>query len=215
MLNYKSFVENGQVHANGMGLSNINQLELPKDFISGSVRVERNSLLTLEGCPSTIGGDLEANSNTLMTLEGGPTFINGYCDVANNRLTNLFKSPRMIGGMFNCAGNQITSIEGCPNEIDGNFLLGFNALTSLEGIHRQFKGGYLKGTINLDFNPIQSHILGLLLIPELQGIKVSMTTSDVAISAFAILIKHFNGDADVIDCQQELIEAGLKEFAQL
>ena len=57
-------------------------------------------------------------------------------------------------------------------------------------------------------NPIKSNILGLLQIKHLKTVKNSHP-------AFIILSKHLNGDKDILECQEELISNGYKEFAKL
>ena len=52
-------------------------------------------------------------------------------------------------------------------------------------------------------------LLGLLLIDGLQ--KVFLDNMKVRV----IINKHLKGDRDVFACQEELIEAGFEDFAQL
>jgi hypothetical protein len=128
--------------------------------------------------------------------------------VANNiELTSLKGSPEEIIGDFDCSANYLTSLEGAPSSIGGNFVCDYNAITSLHNIHKQIK--YIGGYANFEYNPIKSHVLGLLLI---KGLKyVYLTNGKVA----DIIDKHLSGDRDVFACQEELIEAGFEDYAQL
>lgn len=71
---------------------------------------------------------------------------------------------------------------------------------------------------------IKSHILGLILIKELKrvvlygGAKWGEHRPEGELrseAAIAILNKHLKGDRDVHACQEELLEAGLGEYAKL
>jgi hypothetical protein len=56
-----------------------------------------------------------------------------------------------------------------------------------------------------------SNILGLLLIKELDEIGIVPSHP-----AFEIVKRHFNDkNKDVLECQEELISNGYKEFAKL
>jgi hypothetical protein len=88
-------------------------------------------------------------------------------------------------------------------------------LKSLEGIHLHIKSiGYNagtsgRGTINFIRCPIESHVLGLLLIENLK--YVTLDNQKVK----TIINKYLDGSRDVFECQQELMDAGLDEYAQL
>lgn len=152
-----------------------------------------------QGLASTvIAGDLNCKYNFLRSLAGGPPEVRGNYNVQNNKLTSLEGVAHKIGGWLGLEGNN---------------------LTSLQGIHKLFKGGYIKEGIDISENPISSHILGLLLIPELTeiGFDVEEFTGQdkKLLDAVRIINKHLHFKGDVIDCQQEMISAGLKEYAQL
>lgn len=83
-----------------------------------------------------------------------------------------------------------------------------NLLTSLKGIHTQIT--QMCGRFSAIGNPIESHVLGLLLI---KGITtVLLDNWRVA----EILNRHLGkGRAGMLMAQEELIEAGFEKFAQL
>jgi hypothetical protein len=59
-------------------------------------------------------------------------------------------------------------------------------------------------------NPIKSHVLGLMLIDGLKTIRLDNKQVE------EILNRHLGkGRAGMLMAQEELIEAGLEEFAQL
>lgn len=66
---------------------------------------------------------------------------------------------------------------------------------------------------------IRSHILGLMLIKDLERVVITRTQGvwpsfDKLVKAVEIINKHLPG-GNIHEVQEELIEAGLKEFARL
>ena len=57
---------------------------------------------------------------------------------------------------------------------------------------------------------LKTHMLGILLIKDLK--KISFSDN---IEVQNIINKHLDGDRDILECQEELITNGLKEFAKL
>lgn len=69
------------------------------------------------------------------------------------------------------------------------------------------------GILNINNNPIESSVLGVLLIPGLKKFEM-----DNNLNVEKILNKYLpntRGKEAVVDCQNELIDAGLDDFAQL
>jgi len=112
-------------------------------------------------------------------------------------------------GNFICHSNRLTSLEGAPSSVGGAFYCSDNQLTSLEGIHLQIKK--IGGKFYCIDTRLKSHVLGLLLIKGLTRAELDDTRVE------AVLNKHLpsRGMRDVLEAQEELIEAGLEEFAQL
>jgi hypothetical protein len=166
-----------------------------------------NSLTSLVGAPKIVGRDFNLNMNLLTSLEGCPAFIGGGLYTFNNKLTTLKGAPKMVGGDFSCNSNLLTSLEHCPAHIGETFSVEYNKLTSLEGIHKHIK--FIGEGAIFTENLIKSHVLGLLLI---DGLKyISLDNKQVT----DIINKYLEGSRDVFDCQNELMDAGLDEYAQL
>jgi hypothetical protein len=94
-------------------------------------------------------------------------------------------------------------------------------LTSLQGIHKIAKN---LRHLDISGSPITSHILGLLRIPSLKyiwcnaykGDDTHNTPEQRAAQALRIVAKYINDESrDVMACQDELIDLGLDDFAQL
>jgi hypothetical protein len=173
------------------------------DFVINNLR-----LTSLAGMPKVLHGGVSCGTNNLETLYGAPEKVSDKFSCRHNKLTSLKGAPKSVGGYFNCEDNLISSLEGAPNTIAGVFYCSGNKLTSLKGIHKQIK--YIGDFATFDGNPIKSHMLGLLKIDGLRHIYY-IDNKPVQ----NIINKHLKGDKDIFACQEELIEAGFPEFAQL
>ena len=177
-------------------------------YTGTNVKLIYRHLTSLAGAPSQVNGDFNCTYNELETLEGGPNMVNGSFWCFNNRLVTLKGAPSSVGGCFYCDDNQLTSLEGVPSHVGGDFNCQNNELTSLKGIHAQIKE--IGGRCLAANNPIKSHVLGLLLIKGITN--VSLDNTEVQ----DILNKHLGkGRAGMLQAQEELIEAGLEEYAKL
>lgn len=186
----------------------LTSLEGAPEKVSGSFYCNGNMLTSLEGAPKEVDGSFNCCDTKLTSLKGAPQKVdrNFYC--SDNYLTSLKGAPKEVGGYFYCRSSKLTSLEGAPKEIGGYFDCDGNRLTSLQGIHEIITK--INGAFYVTHNPIKSHVLGLLLIDGC--IKVSIDNDKVS----AIINKYLGKGKDgVLAAQEELIEAGLEEFAQL
>ena len=151
--------------------------------------------------------EIKLQESSVSVIFGKQDHDEEYCDYSNAKLTSLEGSPKYIGKHFSISKNEIEDFAGAPEHIGGAVDFSNNKLRSLHNIHKHFK--YIHEHIDLDGNPVISHVLGLLLIDGLE--KVFMDNTDVQ----KIINKHLAKDQDVFACQEELIEAGFDEYAQL
>ena len=172
----------------------------------GNFICDDKKLTSLEGAPSSISGNFSCYFNQLTSLEDAPSSVSDNFSCYYNQLTSLKGAPSSVGNHFLCHNNQLTSLEGAPSKVGGDFYCNNNKLTSLCNIHKQIKviGGNFNGTKN----PIKSHVLGLLKIKKLQ--KVYLDNKEVQ-----NIINKYLPEGDLFVCQQELIDAGYEEYAQL
>jgi len=91
---------------------NLNNRDLTKfpEFIrfnkvSGNFWCSKNSLVSLEGCPSSVGGSFGCHTNNLVSLEGCPSSVSGDFWCARNNLISLKGCPTSVGGSFRCSNN--------------------------------------------------------------------------------------------------------------
>jgi hypothetical protein len=134
------------------------------------------------------------------------SIIKGFSD----QITSLKGAPASVSGDFDCYSNNITSLEGAPSSVDGDFNCGRNNLSSLKGIEKILKK--MNGTFFAQQNPLKSHVIGLLLVPGCKEVRLDNNQVQ------EILNKHLKspfGNKRVIDCQSELLDANLDEFAKL
>lgn len=213
-----------------------NEIVIDKSMIDtpwvGDFNCSNENLNSLYGCPKHIKGDFYASSNFLTSLDGGPEIVDGYFSVTDNtQLISAKGSPKIVGGEcyfincnltsleggpekvlndFTCTRNKINTLVGFPKEIHGTLTMSKNQLKSLQDIHKHIKR--IDGTLFADDNPIESHVLGVLLIENCRYLSINNTEVQKIVNKY---LPNTRGRAAMYDCQEELINAGFEEFAQL
>lgn len=156
--------------------------------VHSNVDISNKQLTSIPIQFGIVSGEFLCNRNKLTSLKGSPTKCKAfYCD--ENELTALEFAPSTIMGNFDFDNNYITS------------LIGINDIIS--EIHGEF---HCEG-----YKQISSGGLGLLLIKNLQDIVLTFKDQE----AQDIINKYLGRPDDIFECQNELIEAGLEEYAQL
>ena len=173
------------------------------DRVNGKFDCKHEFIKSLATSPRYIEEDFACHHNLLTTLKGGPDVVGGSYRCSNNKIETLVGGPSLVRNMFSCNNNKLTSLEGVPAARCYGF--SNNQLTNLKDIHKIILE---TSSLWLDKNPIKSNILGLLLIKGLNNVIADGP-------AFVILNRHLKGDRDILECQEELIDAGFKEFARL
>lgn len=165
-------------------------------------------LTSLKGCPNHITGDFYCNDNEIDTLIGGPSIVDGDFICNRNNLTTLEGSPEKVGASFFCPENRLTSLKGITKNIGQSLNCSNNSIASLKGVHEHVTS--VGSVFFATENPIKSHVLGLMLIKDLKQIRLDNKQVE------EILNRHLGkGRAGMLEAQEELIDAGLEEFAQL
>lgn len=152
----------------------------------------------------------DCSDKGMTSLEGASRSYSGGFYCFSNHLKSLKGGPEKVNGTFDCCDNQITSLEFAPSYIKNDFYFIDNQLTNLHNIHKFIK--HIGGEANFLNNPIKSHVLGLLLIEGITFINLGSHGPKGIVEK--IMNKHLD-ERDVFACQEELIEAGLDDFAQL
>jgi hypothetical protein len=185
--------------------------DLGIDYKGGDFQCSNQQLAALSGCPEHVSGDFDCGHNRLKALSDGPRTVqsNYYCN--DNQIKSLNGVPREINGDFVCSFNDLTSLAGCPEKVKGDFVCSFNSdIKSLKNIHMHIEriSGHFYGV----GCSIESNVLGLMLIKDLKFVGLSNYDKTVE----EILNRHLGkGRAGMLMAQEELIEAGLEEYAQL
>ncbi len=147
----------------------------------------------------------------LTSLKGSPKeILGGQFACSFNKLTSLKYSPEQVQLYFECSNNKLTSIEFVPKIIGSYLDCENNQITSLKNIHKYIDK--MDGSLYFDRNPIKSHVLGVLLVNGCSFIELSNTKIQEILNKY---LRQNKGREALYDCQEELINAGFEEYAQL
>jgi len=135
-------------------------------------------------------------------------------DIYNGQLPEELKGIR-IHGNFDCREcESLSSLENAPNIVDEDCdFANAMKLTSLEGIGKDYLleiGGDLYLPLHL-----KSNALGILRIKKLTHVINNSFAIDSLKRTVTIINKHLESGRNIWKCKEELIEAGLKEYAKL
>lgn len=193
---------------------------LPFKFgkVTGWFDVLGAGLTNLKNFPDEIGDYCDITQNHLRTLEGAPEKVGPFY-ARSCQLTSLKGAPKSTKS-FDVGNNKLTSLEFGPSYVDGDFDCQNNDITSFHDIHKHLK--HVTGTFWCDIPKIKSSVLGFLKIEELYTISNGTGVNDD--EWVAIINKYLekirkNPGIDInnliIDCQEEMLDAGLEEYAKL
>jgi len=188
------------------------------DFIDedGDLTLGNCKLTSLEGSPKNVPGGVYCSHNYLTDLEGCPKSVRAL-DAAHNRLKTLKGCPTFVQNGLILDHNNLKSFDVSePIKLRSGIQLSNNKISSLEGIHKKIIS--MEGFIRLNFNPVKSHLLGVILIPGCRG----LSTLSIPLKALQIINEYLNKKIgidvykeDLYHCQDELTEAGFEEYAKL
>ena len=205
--------------------NDLTSLEGCPQKITGTFDCSSNKRLTsLKGMSQEGVTELFCSDCDLESLEGAPDKINGALHCANNsNLKNLIGCPQGIESLIchSCGFSSVSSLEGMPKIIKKNLTIYNNPIKSLKGIHKIVEE--IGNKLMLPFH-IESNILGVLKIKNLKEIVFYDTKNEFSIEAkdkinkVAEIVNTYLPNpttAQILDCQNELIEAGYEEYAEL
>ena len=176
-------------------------------------------LTSLEGSPEIIGDDFEVSGNRIASLKGAPVQIYHAAYFSSNKIRSLKGCPTLVKNTLALNDNEIEDVtDGERISVGKHLFLSNNKIKSLVGISNSFER--INGFLKISGNPIEEGGVELLLIPGLTD--VDFTDSKSGLDDFRQLeiilnkyLKQKKGDSVIYDAQQELIDAGLEEFAIL
>lgn len=203
------------------------------EVYNGSIILSRNQFSNLKGLPKKIYGELWLDDNkNLQSLEGAPIQCDRLSLAGCEKLTNFEHCPEAVDNINADHCVAIASLKGLPKRMKMFLLYTKEAVafdcdvmqcfdltiesknTSLKGLDAAFKGA---SQISFGRTPIKSNVLGLLRIDGLKSVHTYSTDADL-VKAFEIINKHLPSTGSmkaILECQDELIEAGLDDFAKL
>lgn len=146
-----------------------------------------------------VKGDFVAAGIGLNRFNGSPTLVTGGCNFNNN--------------------TAIKSLEYITPIIHGSLRIQRIGVTSLHDIHKHIKS--IGRFLAID-ETIESNILGVILIKNLVAIELikSAWPNTKLCKAVDIVNSYLENNKteetrDLLQCQEEMIEAGLTEYAKL
>lgn len=164
-------------------------------------------------------GDFDVPFETIeipQSLEGCPEEINGaFTCSMRSKITSFKGAPKKVNGTFIMSECNISSIEGLPKFIEKNCFITKNSIKTLKNIHKEAHeiGGKL-----FIADSVESNILGVLKIKNLKELIFLKKDISYAKKEISNIINKYlpNPTTDqILDCQNELIEAGFEEYAEL
>lgn len=190
----------------------------------GEIDVSRNDLISMEGlewfdsflnissnnltelrCAKTMHA-LEVDNNDLHTLTGGPKHLSGHYSASHNKLTDFSGAPVEVSQSLHLSHNQISSWSGVSGmHIQDDLDLTGNKLSSMRGVDKVLSG--CEDLILTD-NPPPKHVLNLFNVDE---IRQGVTFDDAKLSKIINKHLHTGGKEGMLDCQEELIDAGYSQ----
>lgn len=179
-----------------------------RETIDGNLRIENVGLRTFRGGPKHVGGSVFASGNLLLDLQHSPRIVGKHLLLTDNKLLHsLNGAPDVVNGHCFFEACSLTSLKGLQ-QVKGNIFLSHNPITSLRDVHHHIDN--IK-QIHMTSCPIKSHVLGLLLINGLEYVGAGEAPW------VRILKRHLpsKGMESVLLAQEELILAGLEEYAQI
>ncbi len=215
----ESEIENhlADVHAEKSYLDNLDDSIHQIKNLHASFHCEENKLISLEGGPSEyVSKDYWCYENKLTSLKGAPKKVGGHFKCYKNKLTTLEGCPKDVGGVFDCSNNQLISLEYCPRKIGYDAIFSDNKITSLVGISKRIDS--IGGTLALSRNNVEEGGIGLIFIKDLKQLIYDLGQGfrEDFFLALMIINKYLGkGKSGLLECAEELEEAGLGRYAKL
>ncbi len=164
-------------------------------------------------------GSVHLQGTEYVELPAKFTRVQGNMFVNGNFIKNLDNGPNYVEGIFDISANCLREIDNCPT-VASQMNFSRNNISSLRDVHKKI---LRCRHIDISHNPIQEGGIGLLLIPDLESITAKYyepgnTGTGVPKPAFEIINKYIQlevGKEGLLECQEELIEAGFERFALL
>ena len=122
---------------------------------------------------------------------------------------------KMMDKIYYSSGEEpVHDFTGFPKIIKSDLVFEDNCtFTSLKGIDKHFTE--VHGKIYFDANKIKSNVLGVVKIKGVTEISTSADYRKIHGWKLEEILNKYLRTGDIFDCQDELIDAGLEEYAKL
>jgi len=221
--------EDNRINVTGdVNLLSTKYTTLPVKFgiVTGDFNLWGSKINTLEGCPTKVGGTFNISyCKNLKSLKFCPEEVGSF---NAGLVINSFEHFPKVTHHLRMRDWQVTYIEKLPTMLTGDLTLtGFRRLKSLEGCPTTIGGIFdISDCWSLEsFNHCPKQINGQLTASNagwgvknvLQFLRIKGVTqiSMADKPEVAKILNKYVKSRDVMSAQEELIEAGLEEYAKL
>ena len=198
-----------------------NTIPIKFGTVDGNFNVNHLRLKTLEGCPTKVTGLFKASYNIFPDLKGGPKRVGKDYYASNNlELKSLEGMAETVGGGVNLSSTGISEedFKYLPKKMSELQLAHCENVKTLSGLNNFVEK--IEKSIAILGIDLTGGLLGLLKIKGLKfGIQHGAgSLSEKPLSKAINIVDSYmpvkTNDA-IMDCQNELIDAGLEEYARV
>jgi hypothetical protein len=206
-------VKFGKLHNMNFHKNNVTSFKNFPPIVETYFSITDNPLSSLVGCPEEVG-NFHLTLIPISKLDALPKIIHeGLAIKECHQLTSLFgvehiTSNDIVLRLEDCKG--ITKLDYVPPNIQSLELYGMK-IDDLSGLHK--KAPNLSMITFWDNTVIKGSILSLLKYDDLLISEHNL--SDPSFKKALEIVQKHQADKNIPECMDELIEAGLKEYAKL
>jgi hypothetical protein len=165
---------------------------------------------------SMVSKSLDVSFQSLSDLLGCPTKLSALYIIGNSKPLSLKGCPKIVSRVLSLRDNKLLDINHLPSLVETMYLDNTD-ITNLKGIGRDYiKSAQYISLVNCP--DLKSNILGLLSVKNLEHLASHTSfkpDANVELDSVIRIIRKHLETKDILECQEELIEAGFKEFAKL
>jgi hypothetical protein len=174
--------------------------------------VKNSNIITLKNLTTSKLKSLEIENCHIETLEGCPD--TEYLDID---ACDKFKSTKGCSQAVKVLRLRelkirVEDLVDIPQHLESLAFTRLFEMTTLKDIHKHV---HAAGAIDIMYGEVESNIIGLMKIKGLIDIDVRYSSTPNAKKAFDIVKKNLSVSGGFAEAMDELIEAGLKEYAKL
>lgn len=194
-----------------------NTLPIKFGTVDGNFTINRLRLKTLEGCPTDVTGLFNASYNIFPDLTGGPRRVGGdYYASYNPNLMSLEGMAETVVGGINLSSTRISEedFKYLPKKMKELRLSSCENIKTISGLNKYVEE--IERALGISGVDLTGGLLGLLKIKGLIGLQYGFGSDKPLDKALKIVDNYLpvkSSDA-IMDCQDELIDAGLDEYAR-